>query len=42
MELSTRDSGSMESEMAMEHRCGLMEVGMRVIGVMIKLMDKES
>jgi hypothetical protein len=28
--------------MAMELRCGLMEAGMRVIGVMIRLMDKAS
>lgn len=26
----------------MERRCGLMEAGMRDIGVMIRLMDKES
>lgn len=28
--------------MVMVHRCGLMEAGMRDIGVMIRLMDKES
>jgi hypothetical protein len=42
MELNTRDSGSMGSEMAMEHKCGLMEAGMKDIGVMIRLMGKEN
>ena len=40
--LSIRGSGSMESEMALAHKCGLMEAGTRGIGVMIRLMAKES
>ena len=42
MALSTPDSGSMESEMALVPRCGQTGLSMRANGKMIKRMAKEN